>query len=104
MFKLIKISLIIAWSLMIIYLSVNSFVDGYYFEQYMYWLVLIGLLYFIWQFKQNSGFALYFSFILFIISAIIVSLGFKSVGEFVMRLSFILLLTGYVQSLIESIS
>lgn len=71
-------------------------------ESYIYWFLLIGLLYFIWQWKKNSRFSLYLSFVSFIVSSIIVILGFKFVGEFFMRLSFICLLIGYLQSFREN--
>ena len=102
MLKLIKISLLLSFTLVIIYFIYVYFVDSSSFEPYIYWLLLIDLLMFISLYRKSSRFSLYFSFILFIISSAVVSLGFKSVAEFVMRLSFILLLTGYVQSLIES--
>lgn len=101
MFKIIRISILLGCFLIVVYLSVDSFVAGGNFEPYIYWFLLINLLYLIWQWRKNSRFSLYFSFVLFIMSSIVVTLGFKSVGEFLMRLSLTFLLVGYIQSLIE---
>lgn len=101
MFKIIRISVLPGFFLIVVYLLYGAFVEGDNFEPYIYWFFLIGLLYFIWQWRKNSRFSLYLSFVLFIISSIFVTLGFKSVGEIVTRISFIFLLVGYVQSLIE---
>ncbi len=70
-------------------------------EGYIYWLVLIGLIFLIWLWKRKSRFSLYSSFALFVISALIVTLGFEDIGEFIMRLSFIGLIVGFLQSLLE---
>lgn len=101
MFKLVKISLLLGFTAVIIYLIYSSFIDNDSFGQYIYWLLLVDLLCFILFFKKSSRFSLYSAFISFIVSFIILSLGFNSIADFFMRLSFIFMLTGYVQSLIE---
>ncbi len=101
MLKIIKISLPLIWFSGIVYLLISSLIENRFLEEYIYWLVLIGLIFFIWLWKRNSKFSLYSSFTLFLISALIVTFGFKDIGEFIMRLSFIFLLVGYIQSLVE---
>lgn len=99
--KIVKPALLIGWFLGIIYLAVYSFIEGLFLEPYIYWLVLIGLIMFIWHWKKSSRFSLYISFTLFLISAVSVTLGFKNIGEVIMRLSLIFLFVGFFQSMLE---
>lgn len=102
MLKFIKISILISLTLAVIFISYNSFVEKGGFEPYIYWFLLVDLLCLILLYKKGSHFSLYTSFVLFIISSLVVTMGFRFVGEFIMRASFILLVTGFIQSLIES--
>lgn len=99
--RIIKISLFLGLILGVIYIWAYSFYVDYSLESYIYWLVLIGSLISIWFWKKGSNFSLYVSFFLFIISALIVTVGFQDIGEPIMRLSFIFLLVGFIQSAVE---
>ncbi len=67
----------------------------------IYWMILIGWLFSIWNFKLKSSFSLKTAFILFIVSAFIVTFGFTLIGELVMRISFIGWMIGGAHAFIE---
>lgn len=102
MFKLIKIGFLLSFTGVVIYFVYDFSIEKGSFESYIYWLFLIDLLCLILFYKIDSRLSSYTAFVLFLTSSIILSLGYKSVAEFIMRLSFIMLLIGYIQSLIES--
>ena len=101
MIKIIKTVLVVGYFIGIISISITSFYDGYFLEGFIDWIILGGLILYILQGKKSSRFSLYSSFALFIFSVSIITVGFKAVGEFIMRLSFICLLVGFVQSFFE---
>lgn len=67
----------------------------------IYWWVLFGWLGLIYWFKWGSSASLTPAFILFIIAALLTTVGLRGIGETVVRISFIGWMVGIVQALVE---
>lgn len=67
----------------------------------IYWWILVFTIFMIWNFKLGSGFILWVAFLIFMLSALFVSIGLRSVGETLMRVSFLGWIIGLVQSAVE---
>lgn len=66
-----------------------------------YWWILVFTIFMIWNFKLGSGFMLWSALLIFILSALLVSIGLRSVGETLMRISFLGWIIGLIQSMVE---
>ena len=66
-----------------------------------YWLILIGILFGVWSYNKKSGFTFKSALTLFIIGAIFTVINIQNFAEVIMRISFVFLLVGIGQSLIE---
>lgn len=67
----------------------------------IYWWILIFTIFIIWNFKLGSGFILWVSFSVFMLSALFVIIGLRSIGETLMRVSFLGWVIGLIQSMVE---
>lgn len=67
----------------------------------IYWWILVFTIFMVWNFELGSGFILWVSFSIFILSALFTSVGLRSIGETLMRVSFLGLIIGLIQSMVE---
>lgn len=74
---------------------------GFPLWQLIYWWILVFTIFMIWNFKFGSGFILWVSFSIFILSALFTSIGLRSIGETLMRVSFLGWIIGLIQSMAE---
>lgn len=74
---------------------------GFSVSSLIYWMILVGWLFSIWNFKLRSSFSLKIAFALFVVAVLFTTLGLVSVGEPMMRVSFIGWMAGVVQAFIE---
>lgn len=70
-------------------------------EPLLYWLLFIAWITVLLNFKLRSVYALAVAFGLFLISAIMVTVGFSRIGEVAMRISFMGWIIGIIQALFE---
>lgn len=101
MAKKYKLIIIFFWIIILILLLVAQFIDPRLFYSLIYWWVLLGWLFLIWQLKIDSRITLLIAMILFLVSATTTVLNFKFLAEVIMRFSFTGLMIGFVQALIE---
>jgi hypothetical protein len=104
--KLIKILFIIAYTIIFAGLLTLKFWRGTIglelpLISLIYWLILFGWIFLIWQFKWPSRFSFILGFILFIIAALFTTFLERNLGETIMRTSFIFWLVGTGQALQE---
>ena len=71
------------------------------FWQLTYWWLLIFTISIIWNFKLGSGFILWISFLIFLLSALLFSVGLKTIAETFIRISFLGWIIGLIQSFVE---
>ncbi len=62
----------------------------------MYYLILLGILVLKFILKKDGGFFLWFGFYLFIMGAVLDLFGMNYLSEFIMRISFVFLISGWV--------
>lgn len=74
---------------------------GFSFWSFVYWWLLAFVISIIWNFKVSSGFMLWVSFSVFLLSALLISIGFRVTAESLMRASFLGWLIGLAQSFNE---
>lgn len=74
---------------------------GFPLKQFTYWWILAFTIFWIWTFKLSSGFILWVAFLIFILSALSVIVGQRSIGEILMRVSFLGWIIGLIQSMVE---
>lgn len=67
----------------------------------VYWWIMIFYIFMIWQFRLDSKVAFWAALSLFILSALLTSIGLRDVGEAVMRVSFLGWIIGLIQSMVE---
>lgn len=96
MSKIIKIGLVVSW-----FAVFGLFYFLPILNPFTYWWVFSSWAVLIWQFKTRNRVSFILSFILFLISAFIATINPGSLAENVMRISFIILIVGYLQTLIE---
>lgn len=82
------------------YISIFSF--KVLLQNWLYWLELFVILILVWIFKLKSQHILYSSFALIAIGAILNILTLDQTSEAVLRISFVGLLVGVAQTLLES--
>ena len=61
----------------------------------------MGWLFAVWGYRLKDIFSLKLSFGMFILGGVLVSFGLSDAGEMLMKFAFIVLLTGFIQSLVE---
>ena len=66
-----------------------------------YWWILVFTISIIWKFQVGSGFILWTSFLIFLLSALLVSGGLQNLAETFMRISFLGWIIGLIQSFVE---
>lgn len=67
----------------------------------LYWLLFFGWVYFVWQNKIESSFSFIIALSLFALSAFFVILGMRTIGEIIMRVSFVFWIFGILHWFIE---
>ncbi len=87
-------------AILIIGLIVKDFLPNI-FKLFVYWwlLVLMVFIGFILHFKSIAYFSV--AFILFFVSAMLTTIGLREIAEVMMRISFIGLIIGLIQSVVE---
>lgn len=73
-------------------------------ESLVYWWVLLLGVWLIWTFRLDARFPLLIALALLVLSALMVSIGLREIGETVLRLSLLGWLIGLVQSALEYIN
>ena len=71
------------------------------FWSFAYWWLLVLTVSIIWIFKVDSGFILWASFLIFLLAALLVSVGLRNLAETFMRISFLGWIIGLIQSFVE---
>lgn len=92
---IMRILFVILWLVLIILLYFSVF------NSWMYWLILLGWIIAIRQFKIDSKVTFILTFLFFTIAATVTSFGQEISAEIIMRISFIGLLIGFIQALME---
>lgn len=101
---LIKPIFLICWLLGLSGMIFIWFYNGIKTEFLIYWWMLVSLIFGIWLFRLNIKFLLWGSFLLFLFSALFVTVELQIVGEILMRLSFTSFLVGIVFALLSFVS
>lgn len=91
-----KILLIFTWS--IIFILLYNFTN---LNFLMYWWVLLSWFFFITRLKIKSTISFILSFLLFILSILFTTFSLNFFAEILMRVSFLILIIGYIQVLIK---
>lgn len=91
-----KILLIFTWS--IIFILLYNFTK---LNFLMYWWVLLSWIFFITRLKIKSTISFILSFLLFILSIFFTTFSLNFLAEILMRVSFLILIIGYIQVLIK---
>lgn len=100
----IKPIFLICWLLGLSGMILIWFYNGMKTEFLIYWWVLVGLIFGIWLFRLNIKFLLWGAFLLFLFSALFVTVGLQIVAEILMRLSFTAFLVGIMFALLPFVS
>jgi len=73
---------------------------GFVSTSIIYWCVLVGWIFLILNYRWNSSYSLIPAFILYVIAALLVVLGFQDAGEIAMRMGLIGWIVGIIQAFI----
>ena len=68
---------------------------------FIYWWILLGWIFVVWQYKLKSIASLIFAFMLFLAAATVAVLGIRPLAEGMMRLSLLGWIVGIAQALLE---
>lgn len=96
---LLFIGLVIGIALLTINIFFHALLPSFFYSSFFWWLLIF---YFIcaWNFRLNSGIALWTAFFLFLSSSLLTSAKISG-GEFVIRLSLLMWIIGLIQALVE---
>jgi len=75
--------------------------SGFFVSWLIYWMILLGWLFILFNFKLESEASFILGFVTFVFAAIFAILGLRLIAETVMRVGFIFWLVGMGQALIE---
>jgi len=97
-----KIKILVFISILIIGLLIISLLKfNFSVESMIYWWIMIFYTFMIWQFRLDSKVTICGALSLFILSALLTSIGLKSIGEIIMCISFLGWVIGLIQSFVE---
>ena len=80
----------------------SKFIEsGFSVVSFIYWMILFGWIGLIVNYKWSSSTSLVPALALFILGALLATIGFREIAETVMRISFIGWMVGITQALVE---
>lgn len=99
--KKIKILSLVISIIIVMAFMVGQFIFNPPFSDIVYWSILAFLVMLNWNLNLTGKFSLSAAFIIFLLSALVVSIGFLDIGERFMRLSLMFWITGLIQVISE---
>ncbi len=99
--RILKRIIILFWTLVflvILFLKVVGVLDT---SSIIYWWLTLGCIFIIWIFRLKDITTLKISIGLFILCGALVAIGLEYIGEIGIRVGFIFLIVGFMQTLIE---